>query len=113
MADRGQQLQHDFKILKARNDLIDARDGDECPRQREAHPSVAFGFHDANAAGFRDKKVRAADGNGSGKKLPSQVQARGLRQILGLVAEVGKIHGAGKKFAHLVTILMQRRNNDV
>ena len=39
--------------------------------------------------------------------------SRGFGQILGLIAQVWKVHGAGEKFAHLVAILVQRGHNNM
>ncbi len=60
----GQDLEHDFEILKTGQDFFDAGDGDHGAREGEAHAAVAFGFDDGNGAGFSDEEVGASDGGG-------------------------------------------------
>ena len=108
-----EELQHDFEVLKAGQDLIDAGDGDQGVRQGEAHAAVAFAFDDADAAGFGDEEVCAADAGFDAQKFFAQEEARGVGEIFGAIAKVGEMHLALKYLANLLAVFMQGGDHDV
>ena len=74
----GEELEHDLEVFVAREDLVDAGDGDEGFGEREAHAAVAFAFDDADAAGFCNEKVCAADAGLHAKEFFAEEEARGV-----------------------------------
>ncbi len=109
----GQHLEHDFKVLKARQHLLNAGQGDHGAGQREAHAAVALRLHNGNRTGFGDEEIRPADGRGDGQKLLPQIPAGRGGQGLRIVRQIFQAHAAGENFAHLAAIDVQRRDDDV
>ena len=108
-----EKLQEDFEVAKTRNDLVDAGDGDERARQREAHAAVAFALDDADATSFGDEEVRAADRSRHAQELLAKEEARGIGEIFGRVAKVGQVHLALEDLVNLLTVFVQCGDDDV
>ena len=71
-----QQLQKHGQILRARNQLLDARHGDVNLRRRSGQPRVAFVFDQHHRARIGHQKIRAADADIGRQKFLAQHGAR-------------------------------------
>ena len=109
----GDELEHDFKVLEAGEDFVDAGDRDEGVGESEAHAAVAFALDDADGAGFGDEEVGSADGGGDAEEFFAEEGAGGVCQGLGGVADVGEVHLAAEDLADLVAVLVEGRDHDV
>ena len=83
-----QQLQEHLEVAPLRQHLLDPHHRDQHPRQREAHPPVALGLHDANRAGLGHGEVRPRRRHRNRQELLAQVAACGLRDCSDLPAEI-------------------------
>ena len=78
-----QQVQKHGQILRARNHLFDARDGDVDLRRRTRQTRVAFVLHHHHRARIRHQEIRARDADIGLQKFLAQHRASDLGLILG------------------------------
>jgi len=109
----GEDLKHDRKVLKARQDLLNSGDGDHGTGEGETHAAIGFGLYDGDRAGFRDEEVGATDRGGDGQEFLAEIGAGGRGENLWVVGEVCEAHVLGENLAHLAAIDVQRGNNDM
>ena len=114
-----QQLEEDLEVVVARQDLLDADEGDERVGQGQAHAAVALGLDDDERAGVGEDEVGARDGDLGAQELLAQVQAgrvgqlgRVGRDVLGARTAV-VLHLAQEDLADLGAIAVDARYDDV
>ena len=98
---RGSSCSKTSRSWKRRNDLVDAGNGDQRLGQGQAHAAVAFALDDADAAGFGDQKVRAADRRFNAQEFFAQKPPRRVGEVLRCAAQIGQVHLALENLADL------------
>ena len=110
-----EQLHEHFEVLPARQQLLDAHDGDERFRQRQAHAPVAFGFDDGEGPGVGEGEVRAGHGHLGAEELAAQVCPGGRGEAGRLVGQlrIHALHFAQEDVPDLAAVLVDGRDQDV
>ena len=108
-----ENLQHNFKILESRQDLLDTGKRDEGLWQSETHPAIALRFDDGHSPGIRNQEIGPTYCSRNLKKLATQIFTSCISERVGIVRKIRSPHALRKNLSNLAAVNVQRRNDDV
>ena len=112
-------MQEDLEVGPGGYEFLDAQDGDQHLRQRQAHPPVALGLQHDDRPGIGDGEVAAGHRDGGAQELLPQVQPGRLGQLRRGVADPVRCrpahltHLLDEDVADLRAVAVDRRYQDV